>query len=151
MAQNTFDVTAAVVLKHLAQFSVTNVTLPGTNDITDEWIPLAAGEIEDAGQEGGFDFSEVDSTNEPDAYYILRHLLALRAALHYLAAAGHAVGEGLLKARWDKTEKKLDDIRSGRRVAQMTVTDGAQGLVFYHGTDSDDDLDDYRAQYDDPL
>ena len=151
MALVTYGVTASVVLKWLNQIATGNSTLPGTTDITGEWINLAASEVEDAMLEGGFDSSAVDSTDEPAAYYLLRHLLARRAALYYAQASRISTNTDTATQMWEQTEELLKEIREGRRVGELYNATGNQVASLYTASDTTDDLDDYRACYDDVL
>jgi hypothetical protein len=146
-----YGVTAAVVLKWLAQLSASNAARPGTADITDEWIQLAAAEVEDALLEGGLSSTSVDSTTTPSAYYQLRHIVARLAALSYAQSIGLPTSEGIAAQWHDDLKAKLDDIRQGRRVGELSAADGPQAARFYGGDWTTSDLDAQRVCLDDEL
>jgi hypothetical protein len=154
MALVTYGVNATVVLKYLLQWDVSNSNRPGTTDIdTDgEYLLRAAADLEDAMLEGGFDSSGISSANQPSAYYQLRGCLAERTALYYAAALGHSLGgEDILSEAWERNNDKLDDISSGKRIGEVTVTDGPREAIFVHGDDTVSTLNETRAEYDDVL
>lgn len=153
MALVTYDVTATTVLKWLAQLATGNATIPGTSDITDEWIQLAAAEVEDAMLEGGLSSASVAAATTPSAYYQLRHLVARLAALYYAEASALPVTDGLGEQWRADCKARLAEISSGRRVGELTATDGQQAARYYSGRDSTDEdtLDDNRATIDGAL
>jgi hypothetical protein len=151
MALVTYDVTASVVKKWIAQISTGNTTVPGTSDITGEWINLAAARVEDAMLEGGFVSSSVSSTDHPSAYYQLRHLVARLAAVYYVQSLGVPTDAGAAGAMVEATEKELASIANGRRIGELSNTDGPRGARLYLGDDSASDIDAHRAGFDDAL
>jgi hypothetical protein len=147
-------VTSTEVMQRLAQVSGSNANRPGTTLISSEWIELAEEEIEDAATEGGLDFSAVASDNQLGAYWQLRNLLALRAALHHMISIGLPVfdADGAPNKSWLWTEKQLDLYRQGKRVGQITSSASPALATNYWGsTDTANDIDAGRFSWDDEL
>ena len=150
MALVTLDVTITDVLACLAQFSTSNTTKPTAN-ITSKWINLSAAKVNDAARHGGYPLSSVDSTDEPEAYYILQDLIAELAALIYLRKSGTFNNSKDAQGRWDEAENMLERLRRGDTIGELGPSNGARTCQLSLGDDSVDDLDDYRVTYDEEL
>ena len=146
----TYDVTAAIVLKHFPQWSISQATLPGSENITDEYINTAAANIEDAMLTGGFDSSIITSVAYPSAYYQLRYLVARLAALQYIYDIGVYDAETMAKES-ARVRKKVQDIKEGKRLGEFERVDTEKLVQWSHADENSTDIDARRASMRDYL
>jgi len=151
MAINVFGVDSDQVMKYLPRWSVSNQTLPGDTDMT-HWIEVAAAEVYDALIEGGFTVASITAEDAPNAYKTVQHVVARRAAYHYvLANSNMNISDPNVKEIYVKSMHFLNDFKSGKRICEISVAEGKQSGVFYHGTTSDADMVSERLDWTDEL
>ena len=152
MAVVDFGVVIADVQKYVAQWRGKNAPLSHETDITGEWIPVAASEINAAMLIGGLSITDANtSATYPVAYQICQHHVALRAALYFISALSNQDTDKdkgkSLNVKWKTSNDFIAGLKAGDQLGELTSTTGKNVAKFYHGTTSEAELDAARATF----
>jgi len=153
MALSYYGTSATSVLARLAQYAAQGNTLPSSTSIAEggEFLALAAAEVGEALDAGGFGAPTCTTTDNPLAYWILHGLISDLAAIYYAGSMQHLINGDALKPMRERCQVRLDAISQGKQLGEITVDDSSASGCLELGDQTDATMDDGRFTVDDEL
>lgn len=135
----------AGVLAFVPQWAPAGSALPGYDEIdTDgQFIEMAGADVAIALQRAGHGLSP-SATAGTVVYRYLTTIINERGALYFASAIAHLMDQDALDGAWARSNRKLDDIKSGADLLEMTQDDNQRTALLSHGDTTRATLDSYR-------
>jgi len=144
----SYGATLAEVKQYLPSFISTNADHSALDAITDQWIPSAAAQVNQALYSGGYSPSEIVEATYPVAYQSLQHVICKGAVCLYLNAVSNQVTGDFGKQVCDWFDKALADIRNGKYLGELPSSQSQADVEWSHGDETTAEMDAQRFSYD---